>query len=196
MVASSPIRPPTGDIGVGLIEVAGLSSAIDGLGELPACVSHLVAKRRYSRSTEELERLRDQFNANHLKFNHGELIETTFALTKAMSDNNNSFLLQIGWMPTYEIGWEDMQVQLYFYRENRFREVVLSKVLDFFELHKAPSEILPDRKIKVHEGHVMFAGILSHVVRELQGVDTLLSPIPRNLKRYSKCGAATRRQAA
>jgi len=51
VVASSPIRPPTGDIGVGLFEVAGLSSAIDGmasaaamkLGELPACASDLVA---------------------------------------------------------------------------------------------------------------------------------------------------------
>ena len=161
-----------------------------------ACVSDLVARRRYSRPREELERLRDQFNANHLKFNHGELIETTFALRKAMSDNNNKFLLQIGWMPTYDIGWEDMQVQLYFYRENRFREVVLSKVLDFFELHKAPSEDLPDRELKVHEGHVMFAAILSHVVQELQGEDRLFSPIPSNLKRFSKCGAITRRQVA
>ena len=69
MVAASPIRPPTGDIGAGLFEVAGLSSAM--LGELPACVSDLVAKRRYSRSREELARLRDQFNANHLHFNYG-----------------------------------------------------------------------------------------------------------------------------
>ena len=163
---------------------------------MPACVSDLVAKRRYSRSREELARLRDQFNANHLHFNYGELIETTFALRKAMSDNNNKFLLELKMMPTYDIGWEDMQVQLYFYRENRFRAVVLSKVLDFFELNKEPYEVLPDRKLKVHEGHVMFAGILSHVVRELQGVDTLLSPIPRNLKRFSKCGATTRRQVA
>jgi hypothetical protein len=102
--------------------------------------------------------------------------------------------LQIGKKPTYEIGWEDMEVELYFYRENRLRAVVLSKVLDFFELHKEPYEVLPDRKLKVHEGHVMFAGILSHVVRELQGVDRLLSPFPRNFKRFSKCGAITRRQ--
>ncbi len=194
MVAASPIGPPTGDIGAGLFEVAGLSSAI--LGELPACVSNLVERRRYSRTREELKRLRDQFNANHLKFNYGELIETTFALRKAMSDNNNSFLLQIGWMPTYEIGWEDMQVQLYFYRENRFREVVLSKVLDFFELEERPFEEIPHRKLKMHEGHVMFAAILSHVVRELQGVDPLLSPFPRQLKRFSKCGATTRKQIA
>ena len=172
------------------------SAAAMQLGELPACVSDLVAKRRYSRSIKELERLRDQFNANHLKFNHGELIETTFALRKAMSDNNNSFLLQIGWTPTYDIGWEDMQVQLYFYRENRFRAVVLSKVLDFFELEERPFEELPDRKLKVHEGHLMFAAILSHVVRELQGEDRLLSPIPSNLKRFSKCGETTRRQVA
>jgi hypothetical protein len=145
---------------------------------------------------EELERLRDQFNVNNLRFNPGELIETTFALRKAMSDNNNKFLLELKMMPTYDIGWKDMQVQLYFYRENRFRDVVLSKVLDFFELHKAPSEELPDRKLKVHEGHVMFAGILSHVVRELQGVERLLSPFPRNLKRFSKCGANSRRQVA
>ena len=194
MVAASPIQPPTGDIGAGLFEVAGLSSAI--LGELPACVSNLVERRRYSRTREELERLRDQFNANHLKFNHGELIETTFALRKAMSDNNNSFLLELKMMPTYDIGWEDMQVQLYFYRENRFRAVVLSKVLDFFELNKEPYEVLPDRKLKVYEGHVMFAGILSHVVRELQGVETLHSPIPRNLKRFSKFGSTTRKQVA
>ena len=89
-----------------------------------------------------------------------------------------------------------MQVQLYFYRENRFRAVVLSKVLDFFELNKEPYKVLPDRKLKVHEGHVMFAAILSHVVRELQGVDPLLSPIPCNLKRSRKFGATTRRQVA
>ena len=36
VVASSPIRPPTGDIGVGLFEVAGLSSAIDGMASAAA----------------------------------------------------------------------------------------------------------------------------------------------------------------
>jgi hypothetical protein len=89
-----------------------------------------------------------------------------------------------------------LEVELYFYSENRFRAVVLSKVLDFFELHKEPYEDLQDRKLKVHEGHVMFAAILSHVVRELQGVVPLLSPIPPHLKRFSKCSATTRRQAA
>ncbi len=60
-----------------------------------------------------------------------------------------------------------MQVELYFYRENMFRTVVLSKVLDIYDFEKRPLEDLPGRQIKVHEGHVMFAAILSHVVREL-----------------------------
>ena len=88
----------------------------------------------------------------------------TFALRKAMSDNNNKFLLELKMIPSNDIGWEDMQVQLYFYRENRFRGVKLSKVLDFFELNKETNEVLQDRKLKVHERHVMFAGIISLVV--------------------------------
>jgi hypothetical protein len=78
----------------------------------------VVAKRNFSRSTEELERLRDQYNANHGAFFKGELIETEFFLKKHMKENNNKFLLEIGKKPTYDIGWEDMQVELYFYREN------------------------------------------------------------------------------
>ena len=98
--------------------------------------------------------------------------------------------MQIGRKIEYTKGWEDLKVQIYFWSENMFYPVVVSKVEEAFCQTDGNEQKL-NGKEPSHVQNRDWVGIISHITNALKGKN-LLSKIPLKYRKFSRCGAATR----